>query len=88
MPVVAALEHFFLVVYVAELFLRFFVMRLSCLRDMWVKFDLLLVVTGVMTAWIIEPFFSHMLEREGDERVTASGRVAARWSGALLSRAA
>lgn len=49
------LENLFLIIYVGELASRFSVYGLSCLTNPWVAFDFVLVVAGVMTAWIIMP---------------------------------
>jgi hypothetical protein len=51
--VFVALEHAFLVVYLAELSLRFMACGRACLRSGWVRFDLLLAVLGVLGSWII-----------------------------------
>jgi len=48
-------EHAFLVVYIFELALRFFALGVRALQDNWVKFDLLLVMTSIVTQWVIEP---------------------------------
>lgn len=45
---IANLEWFFLVIYVTELSLRFFVFRLPVLRSNWVKLDCFLVTFAVM----------------------------------------
>lgn len=57
-----AVEHVFLVCYVLELLLRFFVQGVHCLKNPWVQFDAVLVSLGVLTTWLIEPF----LDTEGD----------------------
>eukprot|EP00746_Dinoflagellata_sp_MGD_P142699 gnl/MRDRNA2_/MRDRNA2_75631_c0_seq1.p1 gnl/MRDRNA2_/MRDRNA2_75631_c0~~gnl/MRDRNA2_/MRDRNA2_75631_c0_seq1.p1 ORF type:complete len:768 (+),score=161.93 gnl/MRDRNA2_/MRDRNA2_75631_c0_seq1:86-2389(+) len=48
-------EHVFLLVYMGELGMRFFCYGVYCLRNPWVAFDFVLVVTGVITSWIIVP---------------------------------
>lgn len=53
--VITALEQLFLSIYIGELGIRFFCLRLQCLKDNWVKFDCVLVFTGCVTAWILEP---------------------------------
>eukprot|EP00747_Dinoflagellata_sp_TGD_P057739 gnl/TRDRNA2_/TRDRNA2_150792_c0_seq1.p1 gnl/TRDRNA2_/TRDRNA2_150792_c0~~gnl/TRDRNA2_/TRDRNA2_150792_c0_seq1.p1 ORF type:complete len:721 (+),score=115.27 gnl/TRDRNA2_/TRDRNA2_150792_c0_seq1:107-2269(+) len=58
------LEHMFLVVYAVELGLRFFVFGLSCLQDNWVRFDMLLVTSGVFINWILEPIMAHSQKAE------------------------
>eukprot|EP00929_Paragymnodinium_shiwhaense_P002739 TRINITY_DN10301_c0_g5_i1.p1 TRINITY_DN10301_c0_g5~~TRINITY_DN10301_c0_g5_i1.p1 ORF type:complete len:728 (+),score=104.32 TRINITY_DN10301_c0_g5_i1:95-2278(+) len=49
-------ESTFLVVYLLELVLRFRAFGfLNCLKDNWVKMDILLVVTGMTFTWILTP---------------------------------
>lgn len=56
-------EHFFLAIYVFEITLRFYVLGCQALRDNWVKFDLFLVVTSIITQWIIGPFLGDQLSQ-------------------------
>ena len=46
----------FLLVYINELVVRLVVHGLAYLNDPWVKFDVFLVLQGIITGWIIEPF--------------------------------
>lgn len=55
-PLIDLLEQVFLSVYIVELALRFFAQGVHCLADNWVKFDLLLVVIGVATTWMLTAF--------------------------------
>lgn len=55
MKVVSVLEPIFLVIYLLELLLRFYAFRLSALKDNWIRFDLVMVVTGIVTDWIVVP---------------------------------
>lgn len=55
---VQVLESVFLVVYLAELSMRFFAYRAECLRSGWVRFDAFLVAMGILTSWIVDPFVS------------------------------
>lgn len=57
---IAAFEHVFLVIYIGELALRFFVMHLACLEDNWVRFDLFLVFSGVLEQWVMKVVFKLM----------------------------
>lgn len=54
---VSIAENIFLVFYILEFILRFLDAGLHCLREHWIKFDLLLILLGVVTSWIVEPFF-------------------------------
>eukprot|EP00439_Symbiodinium_sp_Y106_P050267 s5027_g6.t1 len=56
------LEHVFLAVYVVELLMRLFVDCRRAVSDNWVRFDTFLVVVGVLSQWILEPFFSDVSE--------------------------
>ncbi|CAE7030734.1 CACNA1F [Symbiodinium natans] len=56
------LEHVFLGVYVAELLMRLFVDWKRAMSDNWVRFDLFLVILGVLSQWILEPFFAEVSE--------------------------
>lgn len=49
------LESIFLTIYIGELWLRWTAYGRACLRDNWVRIDIVLVVLGVSTAWILEP---------------------------------
>eukprot|EP00440_Ansanella_granifera_P053876 gb/GFBE01058408.1/.p1 GENE.gb/GFBE01058408.1/~~gb/GFBE01058408.1/.p1 ORF type:complete len:661 (+),score=153.44 gb/GFBE01058408.1/:1-1983(+) len=51
------LESFFLVIYILEFSLRWFAHGRACLNDSWTRFDLFLIMTGVLTFWILEPIF-------------------------------
>eukprot|EP00931_Biecheleriopsis_adriatica_P003756 TRINITY_DN105526_c0_g1_i1.p1 TRINITY_DN105526_c0_g1~~TRINITY_DN105526_c0_g1_i1.p1 ORF type:complete len:627 (+),score=139.00 TRINITY_DN105526_c0_g1_i1:67-1947(+) len=48
-------ESFALVVYIFEIAARFNAYGCPIFRDDWVKFDLFLVVLGIVTSWIIDP---------------------------------
>lgn len=55
---VRIVESIFLVIYIVELGLRFFALGCVCLRDKWVKLDVMLVSLGVLNSWIFEPAMS------------------------------
>lgn len=63
-------ENFALLVYIAELGYRFYAFRTKALRDDWVKFDLFLVILGVVNSWIIEPI---TMSLDGGEDAAALG---------------
>merc|ERR1719361_2527723 len=65
MAAFTALEHSFLVVYIIELMLRFWAIGMPCLRNNWVRFDLLLVAQGVVTSWVLQP----LMDDQGVERL-------------------
>merc|ERR1719464_1208118 len=46
------MEHIFLGIYTAEFFMRLISMGLACLEDNWVKFDLLLVISGFVDIFL------------------------------------
>lgn len=48
-------ENLFLCVYVCELSTRFFAYGAACLNDNWVKFDVIVVGSGVLEQWILIP---------------------------------
>jgi len=48
-------EHCFLVIYILELGCRFFVVGIKALNDNWVVFDCFLVVTSIITQWVVSP---------------------------------
>jgi voltage-gated sodium channel len=48
-------ESAFLCIYIFEFACRFAAYSVECLRDNWVKFDLFLVVLGILNTWILEP---------------------------------
>jgi len=48
-------EHVFLGIYTVELVLRFYAHRLECLESAWTRFDLLLVVMGIVTNLFLFP---------------------------------
>lgn len=54
---VTVLEHVFLSIYLVELILQFYAFNSACFYDSWVVFDLVLVVTGVIAQWIVQPVF-------------------------------
>lgn len=45
-------EHVFLCIYVLELLCRLYACRTACLRNGWVRFDVFLVIMGVLGAWV------------------------------------
>jgi voltage-gated sodium channel len=45
-------EHVFLGIYVLELLCRLYACRTSCLRNGWVRFDVFLVIMGVLGSWV------------------------------------
>eukprot|EP00439_Symbiodinium_sp_Y106_P027019 s2301_g3.t1 len=51
------LEYVFLGIYTAEMGLRFFVSGWRCLKDDWVKFDFILLVSGLAGSFFITPYF-------------------------------
>ncbi|CAE8728814.1 unnamed protein product, partial [Polarella glacialis] len=53
-------EQVFLCIYIMELILRFCANGVRCLHDNWVKFDLFLVVSGILANWIIEPVMGRL----------------------------
>jgi len=52
--VTSVFESIFLVIYILELSLRFFVDGRKAVRGSWVKFDLFLVIVGVLGSWVLE----------------------------------
>lgn len=54
-PALAWTEHVFLSIYLLELMLRFAVVGRNGFKDPWVCFDIVLVFTGVFTAWFMAP---------------------------------
>lgn len=52
---IANLEHVFLAIYTFELILRYYGIGPQCLRDNWVRFDIALIVLGMVALWIVEP---------------------------------
>eukprot|EP00930_Biecheleria_cincta_P009259 TRINITY_DN11096_c0_g2_i1.p1 TRINITY_DN11096_c0_g2~~TRINITY_DN11096_c0_g2_i1.p1 ORF type:complete len:603 (+),score=96.32 TRINITY_DN11096_c0_g2_i1:34-1842(+) len=55
-PVIVVLDQTFLVVYILELFLRFFGVGVcASLGDRWVWLDMVLVGTGVLSDWVLKP---------------------------------
>lgn len=56
-----ALESVFLVFYIAEFTVRWTAHGRSCLHDNWVKMDLVLILVGGFTAWLLEPLVPRIL---------------------------
>ncbi|CAK0807949.1 unnamed protein product [Prorocentrum cordatum] len=56
----AYLEHFFLTMYVLELFIRCVSTGGKCFSDNWVRFDAFLVGTSVLCFWIIPPVMGNV----------------------------
>lgn len=50
----AVLEHIFLTIYTIEVLMRFFCLGVHCLADHWVKFDVLLVIAGLVNFVLLE----------------------------------
>ncbi|CAE8714655.1 unnamed protein product [Polarella glacialis] len=53
-------EQIFLGIYTTELILRFSAFGITCLNDNWVKFDIVLVASGIVANWILEPVMGHL----------------------------
>jgi len=53
---IQVVENIFLVIYILELSLRVFAHGWAAFRENWVKFDAMLVASGILNSWIIEPF--------------------------------
>merc|ERR1719262_925827 len=52
-------EHIFLCVYIVELLARFYAFGVrESMASNWVRFDAFLVVTGIISTWVLAPFFS------------------------------
>jgi len=56
------MSHCFLTYYLLELCLRFYAFGSSCLSDGWVRFDCVLVASGVFTDWIMMLFIGRIDE--------------------------
>jgi len=70
-------ETVFLVIYVLELALRFYVMRCSALLDGWVRFDTLCVVVGVVMEWVIGPLLKTLtLQNIAPVQILRTARLA------------
>lgn len=52
---IQVVETLFLIIYVVEFGLRWFVWGRRCLKDNWVKFDVLLILQGLIFTLVIEP---------------------------------
>jgi hypothetical protein len=51
-------EHIFLSIYIVELFARFYAFGVrNSLASYWVRFDVFLVLSGVLSTWILTPLF-------------------------------
>eukprot|EP00929_Paragymnodinium_shiwhaense_P108334 TRINITY_DN7464_c0_g1_i2.p1 TRINITY_DN7464_c0_g1~~TRINITY_DN7464_c0_g1_i2.p1 ORF type:complete len:686 (-),score=124.81 TRINITY_DN7464_c0_g1_i2:325-2382(-) len=72
---ITVLESMFLVVYIVELGLRLFAHGGAALKDSWVKFDCFLVLLGITTAWIIDPFFPDGIDELGPLMVLRTARL-------------
>ncbi|CAK0908398.1 unnamed protein product [Prorocentrum cordatum] len=66
------LEHFFLVVFVLELLIRFLAEGPRVFKNAWVQFDTILVATGVISTWVIEPI---VMSTKGDDRTAFLGII-------------
>jgi hypothetical protein len=51
--VFGVMENVFLIIYIVELACRFYACGKSCLRSSWVKFDVFIVLIGVIGNWLI-----------------------------------
>lgn len=60
-----AVDSFFLLIYIFEFGARIFAIGRKALRDNWVKFDLLLIVLGVVTSWVLGPVMKMAVEELG-----------------------
>lgn len=56
------LEHCFLAIYTIELAMRMLLDWHVVLTDVWVRFDIFLVSLGIVSQWILDPFFSDVAE--------------------------
>ena len=65
------LEYFFLIIYTAELVFRFLVYGKRCLRNAWVRFDAFIVVTSLLTAFVLEPMLAGAGTGESNDAATA-----------------
>jgi len=61
-------EHICLTIYIVELGLRVIADTWQAFRSRWIWFDALLVISGILSNWIIEPFLSNSKEQEDEER--------------------
>lgn len=52
------LEHMFLICYIGEFALRWKAWGRDCLKSTWIRFDVFLILIGVLTFWILEPALS------------------------------
>lgn len=68
------MEQMFLTVYTVELAMRFFSLGLSCLSDHWVKFDLVLVILGIVNSWVLEQLMNDR-DTLGPLMVLRTGRL-------------
>jgi hypothetical protein len=55
LPGIQELEHVFLTTYVVELILRVFGGWADCFKSAWFQLDLVLVLLGVMSIWVLAP---------------------------------
>ena len=65
-------DSLFLSLYIVELLMRFFAHKWLCLKNRWVQFDVLLVIEGMLSVWIIEPV---VLALSGDAALDSPQRL-------------
>lgn len=72
---VEMVEHFFLVVYTLELAMNLYVRGLWAFADNWIRFDLFLVISGVVTQWVLAAFDDDIVEAVGFLMVLRTARL-------------
>lgn len=79
-------ETIFLFIYVFELSLRFFALRMQALASGWVKFDLVLVIIGISGSWIF-PLLSLIMSSSSGSEIASVPMVLRVFRLARLARA-
>jgi len=70
-------ENLFLVIYILEIIMRFFVCGTSAVSDHWVKFDLFLVAVSIVSEWILSPMVGAAnMDQLGPVMVMRTARLA------------